>query len=473
MDIDAALHRARPTPPGPDPAATARHRAQLDRAISPDDRARLTDGAAAGEPDRSPGERHRPEDSEMEPILVRPWPQSASRSTRRRRAVLAAAAVIALVAGVAVAVTDRPTDQATNTQIAATSPDRTNRAEPAITGPATAGSIADRSDEVEPNPSTNIEPSVSPLCGAEFPFDVTYSVSGNPVDGPLPGFEPTRDGQLIRHWTGTESAVELRWPADPRPVEGSGPVSGTMAVAFDISAGAEGIRSIYALSESQAEALLPEGSDTHQDPPNSIPPILQLTPLDAGQTDADIPTGCGQLQVRFVDPDGLRDVLAMAVEEFHGEGVSVESVADWGYLDWGGLSPLSPLIVDRIDADQAPTEVLPCEDGSVSRTDAAIEVAGVHESSRAALAALIELSRMANEEESPAEALAELFPDSPLPTNLFPGGYTEITGADGAITYAHDGYGSAGPTTDGYVVLITVVDTGQGWAVTRLISPGC
>lgn len=155
--LDDLLHRARPAG-APSPDVRRSHRTELEAAIA----------LAAGR--RRSFRRGR-------------WPRAA-----------AAAALIVVTAGTAVAVLGP--DGAPRTSVVS-GPDSGTSVPAAPAGPAPAELV-------------------SAACGGALPFDVPVGDGyPAPVAGPAPGAPgPDIDGQLVAHWAGAVTAVEVRWPAD-------------------------------------------------------------------------------------------------------------------------------------------------------------------------------------------------------------------------------------------------------------------
>lgn len=114
---------------------------------------------------------------------------TASRPGRARRPVLAAAAVVTLLVGLAAAVA-----------YAARDTDRILVADTATTTPT-------------PVPTTE-----GLACSGDLPGDVRLPVGATgPHAGPAAGGRPAEAGQLVRHWVRLDETIEVRWPADAEP----------------------------------------------------------------------------------------------------------------------------------------------------------------------------------------------------------------------------------------------------------------
>lgn len=394
MDLDDALRAARPDD-APPPDITARHREQLrqiQRGVdhehtSGDDMTRDVDA----------------------PLII----ALTERTTRRRRTAvrLAAAAATALIAAGGVVLMSRDTEGGPATQPAAT-----NANEPA----------APRA-----TPRSTPTGAIGPTCSGELPIDVT--VGGNdadvapgtvplpsPDDGPTesvpvtdgaaPSSPPLRDGQQAWHWPRENSTIEVRWPADSRPL-------------YDLGAHDDP-------ADSGFTASAPEGR-------NAPRAITIHAPFDVEvvqRSDAhDLATPCDTVQISRYADGARSDSFGWPLTGERGDDA----------LD---LIDLHPLITTSRDVEVALTEVVPCRGGPGSEIDE-------HPAGAA--------------HPTPAEAL-DAYVALPEAFGLSDSDWTEMKVPDGTVVY-----GQAFSSGNGFTQLITVTETDAGWRVSAVRRSGC
>ena len=133
-----------------------------------------------------------------------------SADRRRERSILIAACVVVMLIGVGLVIRHSGA-----------------RVSPA-TAPAASSSVPPSESDGHRSASVGLDV----RCGDVLPVDVTVpAATSGPLDGPAGGADAipaTGPSQLIRHWDRPGGSVEIRWPADPRPLydpsrsEGSG-----------------------------------------------------------------------------------------------------------------------------------------------------------------------------------------------------------------------------------------------------------
>jgi len=79
--------------------------------------------------------------------------------------------------------------------------------------------IVRRGDQGGPNPSAAATvDGAEPTCGVDLPVKVTVGDDLAAEPGPSPTGDPVAPGQVVEHWNADFGTVEVRWPADPRPL---------------------------------------------------------------------------------------------------------------------------------------------------------------------------------------------------------------------------------------------------------------
>jgi hypothetical protein len=410
MDIDAALERAGHLPDGPRPEIAERHRRALRHAIT------TAPGAT------SPGSRIGTDFTGDEVVTVPLRPLAPG---RRRRAVTVALAAAALVTAAVVPVAWWARTNAAPaggtpveaTTLASTLPSSSLPVVPPV------------ADATTTTATTEAVEVIVPMCGPDFPIEYEVRSDLTPEEGPLPDFPPTTGGQLIHHWVGEDMSIELRWPADPKPLEGGGTdPGGTLEIsksgrAVDDDSETPAPPYEFAVFDSRQQTNPP-------DEPVVSEPELRITSVP---TEAPSPE-CTIMQFRAVTPDGDQVTNAFPVTD------------PWQWID------LNPLLSNRITVDEAPTEAVLCEGGGSPDVPdneyGVIDEPVPYPSPTAALGAFL---------------------STPEARGTAKSGYVEMIAADGTITYGKPLEG--GP---GYVTLVEVDPLGDGtWAVVSWTASGC
>jgi hypothetical protein len=178
-----------------------------------------------------------------------------------------------------------------------------------------------------------IEPDSTPFpCGPDLPVKVTVpDATSGPTDGAAAGTPETSPGQIVKYWTRPAGIIEVRSPADPRPLSGPPePDDGALPWFFDSSSRApEG--TLLLLTGSQ--------SATPTSPPR---PVLELsaplTPREGGARE------CDKIQVRFIAPNGASHTVGFALADLDGA------------FDLGPLIGLESDLANHLD----PSESIDC-----------------------------------------------------------------------------------------------------------------
>lgn len=255
-------------------------------------------------------------------------------------------------------------------------------------------------------------------CGPELPatIDVSQSVSG-PTAGPAAGnTRPVAEGQRVVHWVRPGGWVELRSPAAPPAI-------------YDLSEPRRG-HGLGVFTSSGDHLELAVSAPEDPQPTNERPhaDVIIDTTGSADPTEA-----CAVLEVEIVDATG-----------------ATRTGVDLRHLDASVF--LGALITAQEHVEAAPTEALPCQappgiDAPPNRSGS-----GTPGASPAPTA---------------AEALQQFLTTSEA-AGFAPGGYTELLEPNGTITYGRliDG-------GDAFVVLISVVPSGEGWIIEGWTASGC
>jgi hypothetical protein len=259
-----------------------------------------------------------------------------------------------------------------------------------------------------------------PICGAELPVavEVPSAISG-PYLGPV-AEGPTSEGQFAQYWELPAGFVEFRWPADPREIYDLDAIRGnpTTFEAMTVAVPTDGTR-----AEIDVPTIDPDlnvDSDPLADPFTlRLSTTLVTAPLDAP---------CDLLQVRYVDKQGNQTTRGYNIADFNKDPM------------FG--ADLNPLITSTHAA------VAPDPDTVVNCASAGIDTDVAGPPSATA-----------------ADALLAFLDSDQLP-GLMTSGYTEFTMSDAETIYAI-------VIDDRLITHITVTNTPEGWAVTKVKAPGC
>jgi hypothetical protein len=366
--------------PRPEGSVAEQHREQLLSAISG---AGDRPGGASGVPVAGAPETAAT-GTERSYGTVRPDPASPR---RRFAALVAAAAVVLAGAGVWVA----SGDDGSNVATAPTTADDAGRSDGAST----------------PSSVTDPPPPPPPDCGTQIPasLQVPGALDGPVVVAAATAEPPAESHQLILRWTRAEGSVEVRWPAgrqldydlgEPRP-------------ATEPSRGVDGTRMELWLEYESDESGNNPPADLLVDTTGQAPPAEACTIMD----------------VRVTGPDGTVNT-----------GVDLRDLGDW--------VELGPLVIDREEVDEVPTDAADCDELADRREDVTMEPGS-----------------------APVAAL-RTFLATPEADGLGDSGFTELRAEDGTVTYGMPADGG-----DEFVVLISVVPVDGGWAVDHWTSSGC
>ena len=395
LDVIRSLHRE---PAGPTAAVVRNEREHLMRFI-------------AAEPDRN---NRRAESDGSGGVVEIELATVEGISRGRQTGLLAAAASLMLVAGVGAITWAGARDTVPDNTTAANAPTDEN-------SPVDSRQDTDGASDASPGTAAPISQEPPLLCGNAFPVTVDVPDLDESEDGPLPGREPTIEGQLIKHWP--DHSIELRWPADTQPLYGhldTHPVSDDSGLVFEIET-EDGLAQMgFGVSETLVSG--------------PVEPDLRISSAATESYGEE----CALMQFHGAQSDGLGFDVAFPVNDPIGQT---------------GIVDINPVIIDQISADHAPTEVLSCEGFGVEPGVPATVESVVTNSPAGA---------------TPAEALAA-FLDSPHGEGHARSSYAEIATPDGAFTYA-----KSDSQLDAYTALITVTARGTDeWAVTHLAVSGC
>jgi hypothetical protein len=285
------------------------------------------------------------------------------------------------------------------------------------------------SPAADPSQSSSLVPSASSghrsatvglnvRCGDVPPMEVTVpDATSGALDGPAGGavaIPATGPSQLIRHWDRPDGSVEVRWPADPRPLyDPRRSEAGVPLVIGGMSSDAvEGTLKVYGVS------------------PTASVPLVELHLVGTPPT---LPPPCDRVQLRIA-ANGLVETV----------GLSNDLGADQIGFD---LGPLIGPVSERSTGGP--------EGASIECTEVIGPTVPV---STAPIMA------------SPAEALREFLagPEgAPLDATMPQGPYHEyhVTADD---TYHYEQY-----TQWNVHAAITVARTGSGWSVADWTSGSC
>lgn len=285
--------------------------------------------------------------------------------------------------------------------------------------------VATGDDESGVTTASTGEPSATPpvqgsdpaplTCGTDIPATIEVpGAVGGPVPGPSPSATDSVDpGQLVVHWTRPGATVEVRWPASDPPV-------------YDLDAPTSSGGASATRSATEVE-IFAQGSDP-ADPPPSVRPTADVIIDISGRVPPS--DACSTLDVRINADSIVRTGINLA------------------HLDQS--VDLTALITAKHAVDAPPDAPVECN------APAGMDVPPNRSGSGPYQA-----------QPSPAEALAQ-FLATPDGASLSTGGYTELVEADGTITYAVPLEAGAG-----YVMLISVVPSDEGWVVETWQASGC
>lgn len=448
--IDESILGARPNPIGPTAELVDRQRTQLTETIA--------EGASRSSKPEQPPE-HTSLGGQLVDITTLDEVRHAPRWSHLTLAVAAAALLFA-----AVSVTNR-SDESTEIATEAVFSDEavpagddlgsdgetTYPAADDIASPSADDSVEDAADGPAQRSAEQLP--ADGFCGTELPIEVLLTDGTTVLDGPLPGYAPASDGQLIKHWTQNDVSFELRWPVNPQTVYGDDSTP-SLAIAYLEGFDSDGdtVRRFYPVWTEGAASDLTDKGGTETVTfvasvtayPDLAPSILAIegAPFPSSETtpafeitsvhDGTPATGCSQIGVRAQGSDGQQ------------VGFS------FGITDPKRLMGESPLVIEQLDAAEAPTQVVAC-DGAASDPE---------------VPEFLERTLTIEEHHaSPAEALQAFLAAVPA-HSLSESGYTEITHPDG-VTY------TLPFDDDKYVALITVAKSDEGWAATLLQTSGC
>lgn len=259
-----------------------------------------------------------------------------------------------------------------------------------------------------------------PICGAELsvsvemPSAISGPLTGTVVDG------PTSEGQFAQYWELPAGFIEFRWPADPREI-------------YDL----DGIRGDSSTFEAMTVAVPTDGTRADIDVPTIDPDLnVDSEPLAdpftlrmyATSATSELDAPCDLLQVRYIDDQGNQTTRGYNISDFNKDP-----------MFGADLNPLITSTYAAVAPD--PDTVVNCGSAGVDA-----DVAG----SPGATA---------------ADALLAFLDSDQLP-GLMTSGYTEFTVSEAETIYAII-------IDDRLITHITVTNTPEGWAVTKVKAPGC
>ncbi|CAN5737522.1 hypothetical protein BH23ACT5_BH23ACT5_11080 [soil metagenome] len=348
------------------------------------------------------------------------------RRGRRRRVTARGTGLLAVGAATAVVIATLPQSVPPSGVAATSVPDQQDPA-PGTTSPVTTMAVYDEE---------------AGLCGSTFPIDLHVSDEyGDGVDGPATMASDADSQQMVRHWEGPETTLEVRWPADPDIWVTNPSVADDSATVYTTPPDDDGNVTDFTLPD-DGTAL--DGSSPGGDPLSSIggePPIVLVnaeTPLGTttfavvGLSDFEAP--CNTLQVvRYgaapVDLDVMTDPNENALLE----------------VIWGRAE----LVVSTIEVDAAPVAI-ECGAGADDNFDYPPKEGGP-----------IDLGQTFTTTEEALEGfLAQAKP------GISRSGYTKMLESDGSISFGFDG-GS------GYATVVSVTAQDGRWVVEAWASAGC
>ena len=273
--------------------------------------------------------------------------------------------------------------------------------------------------------ASTVAPVPALTCGGELPVSVELP---DDFDGPTGGAspqasEPLESGQYGIHWMGRQGTIEIRWPTDlayrSADVEPTGTPDNVLFIVFGT-----------------------DGPDVFSDNPHGFPDAEQV------MSDPDlVANDCHVAQLTVFGPAGSTD----ASVEIVGGPETESSVLR--------LAPTLPrlgenqLVVGSQTVDTVPA-VVACEGSSAERTISDVVPDPVVYG-------------------TPTEALKAFVETVDSWPNV---GYFEFLEPDGTITYGKPFAPDlmVAPTPDdGFVVAVSVVPVGDGWAVDAWESSGC
>lgn len=321
--------------------------------------------------------------------------------------------------------------------------------------------------------STGLQQSAptSDLCGPTFPIEIHVpSEYGEVANGPAPAGVEAVPGQIVRHWQGADTTLEVRWPADASIWVPDRSPSAT--VPADAPTDPAPVTTVPALSDPGGDTTTTYtlvGADgdittyTMPDESNSIRPVHTG---ESAQGDMILSIG-GALPVAIVNANTALGTTTFAVAELDDldQPCDTLQVARYGAepadvdtdvaadpllrtllgVIWGPTQ----LVKDTIEVESAPVAI-ECGAGADDDYDYPPRKGGP-----------VDLGRTFHSPEDALEGfLAQAEP------GVSRSDYTKLIEPDGSVSFGYD----AGL---GYVTVVSVVEQDGRWTVDAWDSAGC